>query len=65
MGSEMCIRDSTLPGAYGLFYAGMAAFLLDGSSPPVDIQDAVVTAEVIEAALDSAATGTVVPLPAT
>ena len=55
----------TLPGAYGLFYAGMAAFLLDGSSPPVDIQDAIVTAEVIEAALDSATTGTVVALPAT
>jgi predicted dehydrogenase len=55
----------TLPGAYGLFYAGMAAFLLDGLPPPVDIQDAVVTAEVIEAARDSAATGLVAPLAAT
>jgi predicted dehydrogenase len=54
----------TLPGAYGRFYAGMAAYLLDGAPPPVDIDDAVVTAEVIEAARTSAGSGGVEPLPA-
>jgi predicted dehydrogenase len=53
----------TLPGAYGLFYAGMASFVLDGTPPPVAIGDAVVTAEVIEAALASAGSGTVAALP--
>jgi len=53
----------TLPGAYGLFYAGMASLVFDGAPPPVDIEDAVVTAEVIEAALASAGSGTVAPLP--
>ena len=53
----------SVPGDYGLFYAGMAACLLDGAPPPVDIADAVVTAEVIEAARVSAATGVVAPLP--
>jgi predicted dehydrogenase len=53
----------TLPGAYGLFYAGMAAFLLDGDPPPVDVADAVVTAEVIEAAQASAGSGSLAPLP--
>ena len=53
----------TLPGAYGLFYAGMASFVLDDTPPPVDIGDAVVTAEVIEAALVSAGSGTVAALP--
>jgi scyllo-inositol 2-dehydrogenase (NADP+) len=54
----------TVPGAYGLFYAGTAAFLLDGAPPPVDIADAIVTAEVIEAARASAASGELAPLPA-
>jgi scyllo-inositol 2-dehydrogenase (NADP+) len=53
----------TLPGSYGLFYAGMASFLLDGASPPVDIADAIVTAEVIEAALTSSASGVAALLP--
>ena len=53
----------TLPGSYGLFYAGMASFLLDGAPPPVDIADAIVTAEVIEAALASSASGEAAPLP--
>jgi scyllo-inositol 2-dehydrogenase (NADP+) len=52
----------TCPGAYGLFYAGMAAFLLDGARPPVDIADAILTAEIIEAALGSAHSGAVVAL---
>lgn len=52
----------TQAGAYELFYAGIAAFLLDGEPPPVDIADAVITAEVIEAARLSARSGTVVSL---
>jgi len=53
----------TLPSNYGLFYAGMASCLLDGAPPPIDIDDAVVTAEVIEAALASTGSGTVIALP--
>jgi predicted dehydrogenase len=53
----------TVAGAYGLFYSGVAAFLLDSAQPPVEIADAVATAEVIEAARASAASGTVAPLP--
>ncbi len=49
----------TLPGAYGLFYAGMASFLLDSMPPPIDIDDAVLTAEIIEATQASARAGTV------
>jgi predicted dehydrogenase len=52
----------TYAGAYGLFYAGIAAFLLDGAPPPVDIADALLTAEIIDAALRSAHTGAVIPL---
>ena len=52
----------TLPGSYGLFYAGMASFLLDGGAPPVDVSDAIVTAEVIEAALRSSSAGMIAPL---
>jgi predicted dehydrogenase len=52
----------TQPGAYGLFYAGIAAYLCDGEPPPVDVADAVVTAEVIDAAYISARSGTVVSL---
>jgi predicted dehydrogenase len=52
----------TCAGAYGLFYAGIAACLLDGAPPPVDIADALLTAEIIEAALCSTRTGTVVTL---
>jgi len=52
----------TIPGSYGLFYAGMAACLLDGGPPPVDIADAIVTAEVIEAARRSSSAGVVAPL---
>ena len=52
----------TLAGSYQQFYAGMAALLLDGAPPPVDIADAVVTAEIIEAGTLSSRTGTVAPL---
>jgi scyllo-inositol 2-dehydrogenase (NADP+) len=50
----------TEPGAYQLFYAGMAALLLDGERPPVDIGDAITTAAIVEAATRSAQTGAVV-----
>ena len=49
----------TLSGAYQLFYAGMASFLLDGAPPPVDIADAITTAEVIEAAYLSSRSGAI------
>jgi scyllo-inositol 2-dehydrogenase (NADP+) len=52
----------TLAGSYQLFYAKMASLLLDGGPPPVDVADAVVTAEIIEAATLSARTGIVAPL---
>jgi predicted dehydrogenase len=52
----------TLAGSYQQFYAGMAALLLDGAPPPVDIADAIVTAEIIEAATLSSQIGIVAPL---
>jgi len=52
----------TLPGAYQLFYSGMAAFLLDGAPPPVDIGDAIVTAEVVEAAHLASRSGVIAPV---
>jgi scyllo-inositol 2-dehydrogenase (NADP+) len=52
----------TLAGAYGFFYAGMASFLLDGAPPPVDVADAIVSAEVIEAARASSQSGVVAPV---
>jgi len=52
----------TLAGSYQLFYAGMASLLLDGAPPPVDIADAILTAEIIEAAAISSRTGIVAPL---
>jgi predicted dehydrogenase len=52
----------TVAGSYQLFYAGMASLLLDGARPPVDIADAIVTAEIIEAATLSSRTGIVAPL---
>jgi hypothetical protein len=41
----------------------MASFLLDGAPPPVDIDDAVLTAGIIEAAQASARAGAVESLP--
>jgi predicted dehydrogenase len=54
----------TLPGAYQLFYAGVASFLLDGAPPPVDIAAAITTADIIEAAYLSSRSGTIVVLTA-
>lgn len=54
----------TRPGAYPSFYAGVAAHLLEGAPAPVDFADAVAGLAVLEAALESARTGAVVPAPA-
>ena len=53
----------TLPGAYQLFYAGVAATLHDGAPPPVDLADAILGLEIIEAAHRSASTLAVIALP--
>jgi scyllo-inositol 2-dehydrogenase (NADP+) len=52
----------TLAGSYQHFYAGMASLLLDGGRPPVDIADAIMTAETVEAAVRSSQTGAVASL---
>lgn len=52
----------TQPGAYQLFYAGVAACLLDGADPPVTCEDAFVTARIIEAAQLSSESGQVTRL---
>jgi scyllo-inositol 2-dehydrogenase (NADP+) len=52
----------TCAGNYGLFYSAIATFLLDGAPAPVDIADAIVTAEIIETALRSAHAGAVISL---
>ncbi|HUI03937.1 MAG TPA: Gfo/Idh/MocA family oxidoreductase [Acidimicrobiales bacterium] len=57
--------EPTVPGAYQQFYAGLAASLIEGAPPPVDAADAVVVAEIVEAARRSAGAGEVVALPRT
>ena len=54
----------TLPGAYETFYAGVADAIRSGGSPPVDPQDSIEGLVVLEAARESARTGTVITLPA-
>ncbi len=49
-------------GAWDLYYPAVAAAAASGAAPPVDPRDAVATAAVIDAARESAATGTVVSL---
>lgn len=49
----------TLPGAYQLFYTGVASFLLDGAPPPVDMAAAITTADIIEAAYLSSRSGAI------
>lgn len=53
-------RVPTERGAYPDYYAGIAAALRHGTSPPVDPADAVAVLEVIEAARRSAAEGGVI-----
>jgi predicted dehydrogenase len=55
-------RVETEPGAYQLFYAGLAEALRSGGPPPVDPNDAVVGLGVLDAARQSAASGTTVRL---
>ena len=55
-------RLETVPGAWPLFYREVAAALLQGSPPPVEALSAVEVLEVIEAALQSAATRATVEL---
>jgi scyllo-inositol 2-dehydrogenase (NADP+) len=52
----------TEPGAYQEYYAGIAEALRSGGPPPVDVQDSIAVLEVLEAARESARTGTVVAL---
>jgi predicted dehydrogenase len=52
----------TLPGAYMHFYAGLAACLLDGAAPPMDIADAITVADIVDAAYRSAEGGNIVTL---
>lgn len=49
-------------GDYPRFYAELAAALQAGTSPPVDVQDAILALDVLEAARRSSATGTLVEL---
>lgn len=53
----------TVPGSYETFYALLRDALLSGGPPPVDPADSVAVLTVIEAARESARTGTVVRLP--
>jgi scyllo-inositol 2-dehydrogenase (NADP+) len=48
------------PGNWRAFYAGVAAAIRDGAPPPVRAEDAVVVAELLDAARQSAATGAAV-----
>jgi predicted dehydrogenase len=48
------------PGRWRAFYAGLVAAIRDGAPPPVTAQEAVGVAELLDAARQSAATGTVV-----
>ena len=52
----------TEPGAYPEFYRGVVASLRDGEPPPVDPDDAIAVLEIIEAALESARTKSVIPV---
>lgn len=52
----------TRPGAYQEFYAGVAAHLIDGAAPPVDVADAILGLKVLEAAVASAETRSVVTI---
>ena len=47
-------------GDYGAFYAGVVAALRDGGRPPVPAREAVMVLEIIEAARESAGSGSVV-----
>ncbi|MGO4129588.1 Gfo/Idh/MocA family oxidoreductase [Inquilinus sp. YAF38] len=50
-------RLAIAPGHYGAFYAGFVAAVRDGAPPPVDPRDGRDVVRVIEAAIESSATG--------
>lgn len=50
-------RLAIAPGRYGAFYAGFVAAVRDGAPPPVDPRDGRDVIRVIEAAVESSATG--------
>lgn len=52
----------TEPGAYPEFYRQVAASLRNGEPPPVDPDEAIAVLEIIEAALESARTESVIAL---
>jgi predicted dehydrogenase len=63
LGVDGQLREvETEPGAYQLFYAGLAEALRSGGPPPVDPNDAVVGLRILDAARHSAASGTTVRL---
>jgi predicted dehydrogenase len=57
-------RVPTAAGDYAAYYRGIAASLRTGAPPPVDVRDAIEGLEVLEAARESARTGSVIRLPA-
>jgi hypothetical protein len=52
----------TIPGSYETYYALLRDALLTGGRPPVDPADSVAVLTIIEAARESARTGTIVRL---
>jgi scyllo-inositol 2-dehydrogenase (NADP+) len=54
--------EPTVPGAYQQFYGGLAACLIEGGPPPVEPTDAIVAAQIIEAARQSDRTRRVISL---
>jgi predicted dehydrogenase len=52
----------TEPGAYERFYSEVVGSLTTGAPPPVDPADSLAGLEVLEAARESAAAGTIVEL---
>jgi predicted dehydrogenase len=54
-------RVETEPGAYERFYAELADAMRSGGTPPVDPRESVQGLRIIEAAFESARSGTVVP----
>jgi predicted dehydrogenase len=55
-------KVETEPGAYQFFYAGLAEALRSGGPPPVDPEDAIAGLRILDAARQSAASGTTVRL---
>ena len=60
-GGERDRRIETEPGAYERFYRGLAEAMRSGGPPPVDPRDSVRCLRIIEAAFESARSGSVVP----